>query len=856
MEFKFDKDIPYQLDAINSTINLFNGQSKEISKNLDFGEYGSIYNLFNINEKVILNNLKDIQKKNNLSCSEFLIGGYNFSVEMETGTGKTYVYLRTIFELNKRYGWKKFIIVVPSVAIREGVLNSLKITKFHFKKLYDNVAYNFYPYSSKEIIKIRQFSRNNNIEIMIITLDSFNKESNILNQKRDELRGEKGIDIIKSTRPILILDEPQNMESEKQKDAIDKLNPIFILRYSATHTNYYNRIYRLTPIDAYNLGIVKKIDVLPVVKVNDFNAVYIKCHEIIAEKEGLKVKLELNVKQKSGHNTKIFTLKKGADLFAKTKFEDYRGYIIKEINKSTEKIIFENGVEINSNQALGDNKKEIMTIQIRETIREHFEKQRKLKPLGIKVLSLFFIDKVSNYTDEDGFIRKTFIEEYNKLISSELSDFSDLNVADVQGSYFSIYKTDEKINEDKELIDLILKDKQKLVSFETKVQFIFSHSALKEGWDNPNVFNICTLNETQSQLKKRQEIGRGLRLPVNQNLERIKDLNESLTVIANEHYDKFAQNLQKEYEDEFGQGNSPKIKNRTELKKVKIKKGILDSNLFLDFWKHIGKKTTYKIMIDQKMLIENCITKLNSELNIGAVRIDTQKRRLILRDNNEIDYHTLKDSSEKLVTNFKIPNIIEELTLETNLTRKTIIEILSQLNLDIIFKNPREFIYQSSKIINRELIKAMIEHINYVNLNEIWDLSNFDEIINSYNTDIIPTERGLYDNVILDSNTEEQFVINLEKDNNIKLYMKLPNWFVIDTPVGPYNPDWAIIYESNNIKKLYFVSETKGSLNEFDLKGFEKIKIDCAKVHFNEINVNYEKVVNYSDLINYIKNLS
>lgn len=855
MEFKFDKDIQYQLDAINSTTNLFKGQIRNTTQNLKIGELGSIFNYMNITSNIILNNLKEIQILNNLHASEILSGGYNFTIEMETGTGKTYVYLRTIFELNKKYGWKKFIIVVPSVAIREGVLSSLEITKSHFKNLYDNVPYNYYSYSSKNIIKIKQFSRNNNIEIMIITLDSFNKESNILNQKNDKLRG-KGIDIIKSTHPILILDEPQNMESDKQKDAIDKLNPLFILRYSATHTNYYNRVYRLTPIDAYNLGIVKQIDVFSVVKQNDFNLAYMKCVDIIAEKSGLKAKLELNTKQKTGYKKKIFIVKKNDDLFNKTKFEGYRNYKVKEINKSLERIVFENGFEVKTNQSVGENKKDIMTIQIRQTIREHFEKQRKLKSLNIKVLSLFFIDKVSNYTAPDGFIKKTFIEEYNQLIKTEFADFSDLNVNDVQGSYFSVYKTDDKINDDKDLIDLILKDKKRLVSFDTKVQFIFSHSALKEGWDNPNVFNICTLNETQSKLKKRQEIGRGLRLPINQNLERINDFNESLTVIANEHYDSFAQSLQTEYEDEFGKGNSPKIKNRSELKKVKLKKGILNTDLFLDFWGNIAKKTTYQINIDTNKLIENCINKLKSEITINEVRIDAQKRRLLLDGTGKIDYQIQEDMSETPKEKYTIPNIISEISLETNLTRKTISEILCNSELSDFFKNPREFIAQATKIITTELKKLMIENIKYTDLNEIWDISNFEETINSYNPEIINSERSLYDKIILDSKTEEKFVMDLEKDNNIKLYLKLPNWFVIDTPVGPYNPDWAIIYENNNIQKLYLISETKGSLEELDLKGFEKIKIDCAKVHFKEINVKYNKIIGYDDLVSYIKKLN
>lgn len=757
MEFKFDSSLDYQRKAINSTVNLFKGQIKLSDNDLTFGEFGSIVNKLSLTNQDILNNLNQIQIENKLDVSKKLDPNLNFTIEMETGTGKTYVYLRTIFELNKKYGFKKFIIVVPSVAIREGVLKSLEITKNHFSKLYDNIPYNYYDYSSKDIVRVRQFSRNNNIEIMIITLDSFNKESNILNQNIDKLRGEKGIDLISSTKPILILDEPQNMESDLSKTSLEKLNPLFTLRYSATHKNIYNLIYKLNPIDAYNLGLVKKIDVLSVVKENDFNTVYIKCLDIIAEKTGLKAKLELNTKQKSGYKKKLFIVKNGDNLYQKTKFEDYKGYIITEINKNLDKISFSNGVSIKLNESLGDNKKELMKYQIRETIKEHFSKQIKLKPLGIKVLSLFFIDRVSNYVDKDGFIKKTFEEEYNNLIKQEdYKDFKGLNVIDVQGSYFSTYKTDSSINKDQDLIDLILKDKEKLISFDTKTQFIFSHSALKEGWDNPNVFNICTLNETQSTIKKRQEIGRGLRLPVNQDGIRIKDFNESLTVIANEHYDKFADSLQKEYEEDYGVGSSPKPKNRRELRKIKIRKGILNSDLFNNFWNAIAKKTKYEVNIDTNNLIKNCVTRINSELSISETKINVQKRSVILKDTG-VDYTISKDASENYFEKYIIPNLVEQLSKDTNLTKKTIIQILLKSPLEYIFKNPIDFITQISNIINKELTNMIINNLNYISLNEIWDVNNFDQLIESYNSDVISTERSLYDNVIFDS------TINIER---------------------------------------------------------------------------------------------
>lgn len=438
MKFKFESDLAYQLDAIDSVINLFNGQ-KNNTETLPFiAENAVIPNEMDISDNKLLENLIDIQKNAENIRKTSQLEGNDFSIEMETGTGKTYVYLRTILELNKNYGFKKFIIIVPSVAIREGVLKTLDITRDHFRQLY-NIPYNFYEYDSGKLMRIGQFARNNNVEIVLMTLDSFNKDTNIMNQSNDKLFGQKPIDLVSRAKPILILDEPQNMESDKAKDAISRLNPLFKLRYSATHRKYYNLLYRLTPLDAYNNGLVKKIEVDSVVKENDFNNAYVRCLDIKADSKGIKCQLEVNKKQKSEFKVGKVTVKNNDDLLKKTKAPEYEDFIVTEINANYNFIRFSNGMQLKLGEDSFGDRKEIMRVQIQQTIQEHFLKQKILKDRGIKVLSLFFIDKVSNYQDEDGFIRTTFEDEFEK-IKPHFEEFKDLNVKDVHKGYFSSKK--------------------------------------------------------------------------------------------------------------------------------------------------------------------------------------------------------------------------------------------------------------------------------------------------------------------------------------------------------------------------------------------------------------------------------
>ena len=519
MELKFQNNLDFQLEAISSVIKLFESQKFIDDNYWSVSENGVIPNRLDLDNSQILENLVDIQTQNKIKPVETL-ENRDFSIEMETGTGKTYVYLRTIFDLYKNYGFKKFMIIVPSVAIKEGVLKTLQITEKHFKNICDNIPYRYYEYDSKKINRIRQFARSGTIEIMIITIDSFNKDNTIMNQERDILQGQKPIDLVSKTKPILILDEPQNMETEIAKESIKKLGSLFTLRYSATHRNYYNLIYRLTPIDAVEKNLVKKIEVASVTEDRNYNDAFIHCANIKIVSNKIKAVLNVNKKTSDTIRLSAITVQNGDDLSAKTQNLEYSGFTVTEINAKYDFIKFSNGIKLKLHQEQGRDKDAIIESQIKHTIEEHFQKHDALSKEGIKPLTLFFIDKVDRYLKDDGFIRKTFEKLFNQL-KTEYVDFRDVDVKDVHSGYFSEMRKDTSMSNDKSAFDLIMKDKERLLSFDESVQFIFSHSALREGWDNPNVFNICTLNQSSSTMKKRQEIGRGMRLPVNQQGDRI-----------------------------------------------------------------------------------------------------------------------------------------------------------------------------------------------------------------------------------------------------------------------------------------------------------------------------------------------
>lgn len=853
MEIKFQRDLDFQTDAVKSIVELFKSQKFRHDDFVIIPENGVISNRLDLSEVQVLENLNEVQTQNNIKPIEKL-DGMNFSVEMETGTGKTYVYLKTIFELNKNYGFKKFIIIVPSVAIREGTLKNLKITEKHFREIYGNVPYSYYEYDSKKINQIRQFARGNKIEIMVMTIDSFNKDTNIMNQERDTLHGQKPIDLVSKTNPILILDEPQNMESEIAKQAISNLHPLFTLRYSATHRNYYNLVYRLTPVDAYHKNLVKRIEVASIVKDDDFNAAFIRCHEIKADSKGIKARLEVNKKVKNGFKVTEITIKHGDDLFEKTESNEYEGFVISEINAKYNYVKFSNGKKIDLGEEQGGDRTDLMKIQIEQTVEEHFRKYEILKKLGIKVLSLFFIDKVDNYLPDNGILKKFFEESFNK-IKKQYVDFANTDAKDVHAGYFSEMKSEKAMEQDKDTFDLIMKDKERLLSFEEPVQFIFSHSALREGWDNPNVFNICTLNQTISTMRKRQEIGRGMRLPVNQNGERILGDHNVLTVIANESYAHYVSKLQQEYVDEYGDEIAPpkpaNARNRTILK---LKKGYQLNPEFKELWKRVAKRTKYAVDIKTDDLIKQCIDEINNKISIDSIKIKIERVELSLEEGRGVVTTFVGQGTEVLNKTYDIPNIVGYVSDETKLTRETIVKILTNIkNLDLIFKNPQEFISSITLIIREKLTDFLVNGIKYLEVDDWYKMELFTDM-ETYQDIIVPVEKTIYEGgVIWDSDVEKNFAEKLEDMKNVKLFIKLPNWFVVNTPIGEYNPDWAIVMDDvdqfGKVKeRLYFVTETKGTNNIDELRPVEKRKIECAIRHFKTVHVDY-KVVNKAEQI-------
>lgn len=849
MELQFQSNLDFQIEAVKSIVDLFETQEFLNHNQWNVGENGIIPNTLDMDSQVLLDNLKSIQRRHGLSEDQEL-REMNFSVEMETGTGKTYVYLRTIFELNKHYGFRKFMIIVPSVAIREGVLKSLLITKRHFQDIYANVPYRYYEYDSKKINHIRQFARGSFIEIMVITVDSFNKDTNIMNQERDGLQGQKPIELVQKTRPILILDEPQNMESDLSKTSLKSLNPLFTLRYSATHRDPYNLTYRLTPVDAARKNLVKKIEVSSITDSGDFNVPYVQCVDIKSTSNNIKAKAIVNKITDSGTAASTITIKSGDDLAHKTNNPQYDGYVVSEIDSRYNFIKFNNGITLKKGDIHGPDRRQIMEMQIRHAVELHFKKHEQLKPEGIKPLTLFFIDKVDNYLSESGFIRTAFKNAFN-TIKTDYQDFRNVDVDSVHGGYFSNRSTEASIKKDKQTFDLIMKDKESLISFNTPMQFIFSHSALTEGWDNPNVFTICTLNPTASIMKKRQEIGRGMRLPINQRGDRITHGEHVLTIVANERYEEYAKKLQSEYE--YG-GNiaPPQPMNSSARTTLRLKHRFTRPE-FKTLWAKVAKKTKYAVDINSTKLVQECIAEINT-ITIDKIKIQIQRVELNLEDKGVTTKFIGKSQPVKASSPHPVPDIVEHIAKETMLTRGTIVKIMMGINnLELVFKNPQEFVSSCTTIIKEKLADSLVNGIKYIQVDDYYRMSLFDDI-DVYGSSVVSVDKTIYDSVACDSKVEEQFAKDLDGEDQIKLFVKLPRWFTVDTPIGQYNPDWAIV--KNNADEfgvmqeaVYLVVETKGSLDSADLRPNEKRKIRCGLLHFQALGVKYGVYTNVSALL-------
>lgn len=986
MKLKFDADLGYQIQAVASVVDLFKGQESFVST-CSVGGVGnsggvlltedSIANNLVISKGKLLENLRDVQLSNCIAPSgeEKLNAPYDFTVEMETGTGKTYVYLRTIFELNKRYGFSKFIIVVPSIAIKEGVWKSITIMSDHFRSLYDNVAFDPFVYDSAKLTKIRNFATSNALQVMIINIDAFRKtfdgdtsketKANLIHRDNDKMNGRKPIEFIQNTNPIVIIDEPQSVDNTaKSKEAIGKLNPLFKLRYSATHLEKYNMVYKLDSIDAYEQKLVKQIEVAGIQVQDGNNSPYVRLISTSNKNGKFTAKIELDALAKDGAvKRKSFNVKVGADLGDETGRGIYNNLYITEINctDGEDFVKLSNGEEIMSGTAVGEvNKDFYQRVQIRKTIEEHLTKEKRLRPRGIKVLSLFFIDKVANYRsyDDDGnpvsgkFVQ-IFEEEYKK--AAKLPRFNtlfkevdlDTDAALVHDGYFSIdgkrkdakgrdvIKDTSSRKEDESAFNTIMKDKEWLLSFDCKLKFIFSHSALREGWDNPNVFQICTLNETASTLKKRQEIGRGLRIAVNQNGERVFDENVNiLTVMANESYADFAKKLQTEIEEEegikfgvveksyfaaisvkndggklvhLGLDNSEKIfnhlvekgyvdnkgkvqealkkdlknecvevpiefreqkpqivamlrkvagrlnvKDASERRNIQINKQVFLDPDFKALWDKIKQKTIYSVEFDSDRLIELASEEIQKSLRIKDTQFVYSKAELDIT-RGEVGIKSERTSIEFNDGNkLALPDIITFLQTETNLTRKTIVEILIRSKRIMDFKkNPQQFIEEVLKIIKLKMKAMIVDGVKYRKISSYYaqELFQNDELA-SYLDKMLEAKKSIYNYVAFDSQIESKFAEDMEKNDNVKLYVKLPDWFKINTPIGAYNPDWAILVENEDRQqKLFFVVETKGVLFDEMLAPDQRLRIQCGKRHFKalESGVDYEMTNSFSE---------
>lgn len=1031
MKLQF-KNQQYQEDAAKSVVDIFisqkNGQYKKLIDRVtkdkgtlieqDVDIYSFSNNLINIDHSSLRQNIKNVQNRNQLDLTQDEkfdndeLYYKNFSIEMETGTGKTYTYINTMYKLNIAYEFSKFIVMVPSIAIREGTLKTFQITEEHFKEKYGKkIRYFVYDSNnSSNIADIKSFSEDNNINVIIMNYQAFNvksKEQRKIYDELDELQSRKPIDIIKNTNPILILDEPQKMGNAEEK--LKEFNPLFVLRYSATHKldRVYNLIYRLDSVDAYNKRLVKKIGVIGCEVHNDKSiGAYIYLSEVEISKSEPRARIEMEVKSKNGTRKTMKWIKRGDRLYDLSgELNSYKDYTVSEIDctGNTNKVVFSNGEEIKMNELVGSTEDILLyRNQIKETIKTHFDKEEMLFDRGIKVLSLFFIDEVAKYRvyNENGAINgeyaNVFEELYNEIYEERLKQNKDnaygeyllsLKNKKIHDGYFSIdkkkskkgeeivyidSKADKKTGEsdDRDAFDLIMKNKERLLSFEEPVRFIFSHSALREGWDNPNIFQICTLKKNNSEISKRQEIGRGMRICVNQDGLRqdaevldteFHNINK-LTVIASESYESFAKSLQEEiinslsrksYEkmelshfinkklisndnqndfividenlyqdirDEFcftykyiekknGQNNmittklkediasdkliiphklekySNSFKNLikelyTDIKlkidndsKVSIPKELkpnknFNKKEFIELWEKINVRTSYEVDFDSKELIDNAVKELDDNLVISKtvveitmgiqneyISFDDIKKNLSMAEKEKT--RRVEDMTGYSSTKY---DLVGELSSSCKLTRKTIAIILSKIKAETFNKfkdNPEEFIRKATNLIVEQKGTTIIDGLRYNKLDkkfddqDIWTINSMGAKLDN---NAISSRKCIFDYVLYDSINEKNFANEFEKSAEVSVYAKLPNKFYIDTPLGKYNPDWALCFNDKQYKYIYFIAETKGNLGSAHLRPIEDKKIECAKKHFSlifddEKDIKFDKVSSYDELL-------
>ena len=863
MKIKFDSNQDFQLDAIRSVVDVFAGQpltraSLQWQSDALGGELLTemgVGNSLVLSDEAILRNVRKIQTQNELEPAAEL-QGFHFSVEMETGTGKTYVYLRTLFELNARYGWKKFIIVVPSVAIREGVLNAIELTKEHFRSLYGNAPLDYWVYDSAQVSKLRQFSASNQMQLMVMNIQAFDKSSTVIQNTKDQMNGRRPIEFIQHARPVVVLDEPQNLATELRTKAIESLNPLCTLRYSATHKDYFNLVYRLDPVKAYDLRLVKRIEVDSVVDGGDFNRPYIAVKAITAAATRIAAKLEIDVEGPSGCKRKTVTVTQESDLFALSgQRENYRGYEVDLIDAGNQYLQFKNGVSLAAGVTHGGRTDEVLKIQVRETIREHFEKELRIAQLPpdqrMKVLSLFFVDRVAHYAEPNGKFRQWFVEMYQEFAKqARYAPLAPLPVERVHNGYFAVDKGKAKDSSegratkaDDEAYNLIMRDKERLLSISEPLRFIFSHSALREGWDNPNVFQICTLREISTERERRQTIGRGLRLPVRENGERCFDpLINRLTVVASESFKEFAKKLQDEMQKECGVNFEGRILNKRERRKGILKKQRLLDPDFQRLWDKIKLRTRYAVKFATADLVARSAGELGGMPEIKAPVIRREKHELFMSQKEGV-FGEERSAQTIRAPDYSapIPDLLGYLQRETELTRPTLAEILEKsARLGEVTRNPQQFLEHAVGAIQKSLHDLMVEGIEYERIADAeWEMHRLEsEELESYVSRLLEVQHSLYDVVEYESKVEYEFAKALDARDDIKLFFKLPDWFKVETPLGTYNPDWAIVrVDPDGQNKVYLVRETKGTKEWFKIPEIQRKKIQCGKAHFKAVGL-------------------
>ncbi|MDR2991498.1 MAG: DEAD/DEAH box helicase family protein [Burkholderiaceae bacterium] len=975
--FQFDAHQQYQLDAIAAVTGLFDGQPRDAERfvtalraSVDtplFGdttvqEIGAIGNRLLLDHKTILANLQTVQDRNGLEVRDSLADAQlDFDIEMETGTGKTYVYLRTVFELAQRYSFTKFIILVPSVAIREGVATSIGLMREHFRSLYPSQPFDASVYSGKNAEEVQAFATSTNVQILVMTIASIRGDANnrIIHQNRDKLNGLRPIDYLKATYPVVIMDEPQNMESELSASSVGELEPAFTLRYSATHKRERNLVYRLDPVDAHELGLVKQIVVAEVTQQGADAAPYIKLVSV-QNRSKWTAKLELACRMANGSLVrKVKLVQAHTDLSRVTGNPVYDGWRINEMRLADRGepgfIELANHGLLQEGESIGGASGEICKEMIRETVREHLRKEAMLRPKSIKVLSLFFVDKVASFlgtgvnndSANGDFVRwfdEVFAQErgrdkrYQKLLPQEPCELRRAYFAQIKkrGGALEFKDASGSTQADDDAYELIMRDKQRLLDENEPVRFIFSHSALREGWDNPNVFQICTLREIGADVERRQTLGRGLRLPVaktGKGFERIADSGiATLTVIANESYQAFAQKLQSEYQaagvaigqvrpNEFakltkldaagratdeicgyqwskevfehleqhgfikgGKATSlflPKaegfslhlpghlqpyeaeiiglvegasiekyVKPRSKLQTRKLNKALYATPEFAEFWNAISRKTIYRVKVERDALIQKAVTAIKAAPDVPPLRIEIKQANVtVLRGGTQ--GQEMQSRMAELKGGYDLPDVIAELQIATSLTRRTLVEILIKSGrMGEFIANPNDFIAQAAQLLKSELAKIVVEGIQYQQIDgliyELRELQTDGEQEKERFLDqmyrVRHQQKTDFDYVVYDSDVEHEFAQLLDGREDIKLFMKLPAKFKVPTPVGDYNPDWAIIKQENGEERIYMIRETKSTQDDNKLCPSELAKIKSAKRHFAAIGIrNYER---------------